>query len=66
MHGSKPVARRDVREVTCGQVAVGLEAILYAEALQLSQCKFHGLVLAISLALFRPRRHNPHAVGMGT
>jgi len=33
VHCSKPVARRDVGEVPCGQVAVGLKAVFDSKAL---------------------------------
>lgn len=51
VHGPKPIARRDVGEVACGQVAVGLETVLHPEAL------YHIAVSGISIVyvLAKPR-----------
>jgi hypothetical protein len=34
MHSTKPVPRRDVREIARGQIAVGFESVLYSKALR--------------------------------
>jgi len=39
VHCAEPVAGRDVGEVACGQVAVGLEAVLDSEAFVLYRCQ---------------------------
>ena len=67
VHRSKPVARRDVGEVACGQVAVGLKAVLDSKAVDHITVSTRLLVsfIAASLTSSLSQHHSPHSARRG-
>jgi hypothetical protein len=67
VHCSKPVARRDVGEVACGQVAVGLEAVLHSEALYQITVSERSMVslLTVPPTSSLSRHHSPRSARRG-
>jgi hypothetical protein len=67
VHCSKPVARRDVGEVACGQVAVSLETVLDSKALYHTKVSDRSVVyfLIRPLTSSPSQHHSPRSARRG-